>query len=397
MMMLGIFFFPHCVLLSLLSTMASASNGTSWEELRWSSSRGPSFAERSVVALERYRSSESSGCGEVRRVHKETVALGCAACAGRSSSRDQWCPRRDCEGKNARWFGHPQGTTYAGKRGKFLYVTVPKAATTALRSWARAAFHDDEAPPASWLAGDDEKPPADRVEGFVLWDDVPEETRAKAVAFAVVRDPLDRFASGWRELTAYERGPPERRAWGRAVLRRQRFFRARGDDGPRLFGSTTNGPFGGEASKNASSLVLAEAVRDLACDVDWNEHLSPQTAFFPADFLRRRPAVASHDALGSFLPLAATRAGLSPVTARKFSNNDGLPQQQQRTKKQRNARDGWPQPTDVLAAMDLADDHGNPDVPTRFLWCWIYAADYAAFPNLFQPPPWCDAAFQQQQ
>ena len=69
------------------------------------------------------------------------------------------------------------------------------------------------------------KPVADRNDGAALWRKVPRKTaeNAKAV-FAFVRDPLDRFASGWREMRAYERGPAGRRGWGKVVLRQQPFY-----------------------------------------------------------------------------------------------------------------------------------------------------------------------------
>ena len=406
----------------LVCPAGGVENGTDvWEELRYRSLEETTAAKaealrlRSNVAgrlLERWRlEEERERCEAVGTVHRETVRLGCSACGGdRKAYRDLWCPVEARTGsllhflacpegiaRNPRWFGHPQGTCYVGRNGTFLYTTVPKAATTALRQWSRAAFREQKgADAATWLFPEAMKPQADRMEGAALWDEVPLSVREKAVAFSVAREPLDRFASGWREVTAYERGPPERRAWGRAVLRRQRFFQQLSDDigiekTLNLFGKN-NGADSSSSSENRDR-VVAEALRDLACASDWNEHLTPQTSFFPQGFLDLRPAIAAHDDLLSVLPAAANRAGLNPTTARKFAKGD--------TDTRANARDGWPRPDDIRTAFDQADKRArsNPQVveqtytPTRFLWCWIYAPDYATFANLFTPPEWCDDAF----
>ena len=127
------------------------------------------------------------------------------------------------------------------------------------------------------------KPVADRNDGAALWRKVPRKTaeNAKAV-FAFVRDPLDRFASGWREMRAYERGPAGRRGWGKVVLRQQPFY-ANATDVPgvaNVFGASDD-PRPPTDDDGLRDRVLTAAVRNLACSRDWNEHLTPQTDFFP--------------------------------------------------------------------------------------------------------------------
>jgi len=386
-------------------------------------------------------------CAEVRRIHAATVEEGTRMCRENPATyRDAWCVDALKKRATPRSFGHPEGTCYVGRRGKYVYVTIPKVATTVGRQWARAAFQKEDGEPAAFLIPQAAKPLADRMEGAALWRDLPTELLAKgprsgssgtpeaasdnsdaarqqqqqrgsaaaaekAAVFAAVRDPLDRFASGWREMLAYERGPPDRRGWGRRVLRRQRFFRALNDTETalRLFGK----PPGAAKVADAELLqarVLADAVRDLTCYGDWNEHLTPQVDFLPDDF---RGVVGPH--VPSLLGLAARAAGLVvPGNAEASSETTTTPRPKQRGRRRlaaappggfgganANARDGWPQPEDVRVAFDRADAdeaarRGWPArlPPTRTLWCWIYAADYAAFAAFFSPPPWCDQVYR---
>ena len=121
--------------------------------------------------------------------------------------RDMWCVdvwRRTRV--RPRSFGHPQGMVYVGKTASFTYLPIPKVATTVVRKWADAMHADDTRSGASYLLAHESKPVADRLGGAALWRDIPREKR-RSMTFSIVRDPLDRHASAWRELRAYERPP----------------------------------------------------------------------------------------------------------------------------------------------------------------------------------------------
>ncbi|KAJ8599298.1 hypothetical protein CTAYLR_008835 [Chrysophaeum taylorii] len=254
----------------------------------------------------------------------------------RKPLRDMWCLDMD----TVRGFGHPQGMVYVGRNAKFVYLPIPKVATTTGRQWSRAAFREDSGKPGNYLIPEAKKPVADRMEGASLFRLLPS---TQGVAFAFVRDPLNRFASAWREIEAYGKS---RREWGKYVL-------------------------GAQGFANATEHRMAKCVRELACIRDWNEHLTPQTFFLPDGWTGDLAPV---DRLPSFLPRAARAANLSEATARKFAALEV------------NKREGWPRPENILAELDAADRVDRPRVPTRFLWCWIYARDYAAF-SFFSPPP----------
>ena len=80
-----------------------------------------------------------------------------------------WCADAwDGAPLTARSFGHPQGMCYVGRAGAFLYLPVPKVATTVGRQWAAAAYGEEAGAPAPWLIPAAAKPPADRLDGATL-------------------------------------------------------------------------------------------------------------------------------------------------------------------------------------------------------------------------------------
>ena len=307
-----------------------------------------------------------------------------------------WCADAwDGAPLTARSFGHPQGMCYVGRAGAFLYLPVPKVATTVGRQWAAAAYGEEAGAPAPWLIPAAAKPPADRLDGATLYRLLPGAVKRSAAAFAFVRDPLSRYASGWRELRAYERGPPARRGWGKVALRQRGFYANASDVAAvaALFGANERGPRRRPPAASPEDLalrdgVLAAAARDLACDADWNEHLTPQTAFFPAGF---SGVVAPAESMDAVLPAAAAAANLSAATARRFVA--AAPDDERRRPANANARDGWPQPEDLKTAFVHAD-RGSLDPPTTHVWCWTHARDYATFAAFYAPPPWCAAAWR---
>ena len=62
-------------------------------------------------------------------------------------------------------------------------------------------------------------------------------------------------------------------------------------------------------------------LRNLACSRDWNEHLTPQTDFFPKA-LRESAVIAPVERIAHVLPVAATVAGISADTAKSFVADD---------------------------------------------------------------------------
>lgn len=269
---------------------------------------------------------------------------------------DMWCVDAwDGSATTVRSFGHPQGMCYIGKSASFLYLPIPKVATTTGRKWARQAYKEDRAPEMHVAIPTRQKPQADRMDGAALFRKLPVSIKTRAVSFAFVRDPLMRFASAWREIQAYEQGPPRRRGWGKLVLKAQPFY------------NTTR-----------RELKLGLAIRDLACFRDWNEHLTPQAFFFPEDFEGVVPPV---DILPQVLPLAAAAANLSADTARSFAEATANPSQ------------GWPQPEEISVVLDEADRLAGLSPPTKYVWCWVYTVDYATF-DYFQPPAFCEDAWQ---
>lgn len=313
-----------------------------WAVVSATPAKTPRWVRASERALDKVCGAQKS---DFEKLSRDLVAAGREACE-RMPYRDQWCVDAwDNAQVNLRSFGHPQGMVYVGKGG-FVYLPIPKVATTTGRKWAAAAYAED---PSGFLRTipSSRKPLADRLDGAALYRDLPSSVKAKG-GFTFVRDPVDRFTSGWRELELYEIGPPERRGWGKRVLRAQPFY---------------------NLTKEAR---LVKAVRSLACLRDWNEHLTPQAYFIPDNNFKIYPV----KDLPLVLPDIAQRANLSRATATRISSTKSNPSK------------GWPQPEDLLPALS---DNLKP--PTRFVWCWIYAVDYAKFQDFFQPPSFCDQAY----
>uniref|UniRef100_A0A7S3NJP9 Sulfotransferase domain-containing protein n=1 Tax=Aureoumbra lagunensis TaxID=44058 RepID=A0A7S3NJP9_9STRA len=368
-------------------------NTTNWRRWKRIQSRPQGWrgvwAEKAEAALQKWRESDEGfkRCAKVRAIHAETLRLGCKICNSKEkvNYRDMWCPRNDCMTKNTRGFGHPQGMIYVGKSGRFVYLPIPKVASTTLRKWSVAAYKEEaEETEAKWLLPDSEKAIADRLLGMAMWHDVPRAVRAKTAAFALVRDPLERFSSALKELFAYEKGPQERRTWGRHVLRRQHFFAQAAKRSSNASAISLFASGGVIRVRKELEIVIGDAVRDLACDPDWNEHLTPQRLFFPDKFLAAGPAIAPSINIVALLPSAARTAGLDHELAKNFAiagNKLNSVTSKQKMNIHTNAREGWPQPNDIRPALDHADEYTQSGlISTRYLWCWLYAIDYTSFP-----------------
>ena len=369
-----------CILVFALLSTAIA---TEWQTLQKKYSWRPlTRPQRNFV--EACEAKLRTACTTQRRssadaLAKRLVDQGARACKrgkGRGDDvpfRDMWCVdvwRRTRV--RPRSFGHPQGMVYVGKTGAFNYLPVPKVATTVVRRWADAMHADDAWRPASYLLQHDAKPVADRLGGVALWRDVPREKR-RTMTFSIVRDPLDRHASAWRELRAYEKPPKQRRGWGKVVIR-QRPFYANASNPKRVF------QFLSGKATDMGNEVLTRTVRDLSCAPDWNEHLTPQTSFFPRSF-PSTAVVAPSEALNDVLTTVAAASGVASKRARY-----AIQAQTQ------NARAGWPQARDLFPALTRGDRILRIDGPsTVHVWCWLHALDYARLP--FAAPRECEGAW----
>ncbi|KAJ1453568.1 hypothetical protein M885DRAFT_524068 [Pelagophyceae sp. CCMP2097] len=330
-----------------------------------------------------------------REVILRDGARACGRAGGRgdaSGFSDLWCiDVWDQTDYGVRSFGHPQGMCYAGFDGSFVYLPIPKVATTTGRAWARGAYDDAQRAAshlpraAPWLIPTGSKPIADRNAGAAVYRSLPRAVRHSAVQFAFLRDPAARFASGWREILAYERGPTDaRRAWGRRVIRQRPFYANAtaahfgGGDG------SGKGARGRLARPAARDRALGSAVRDLACDLDWNEHLTPQANFLPVEFLSSPFSfVIPQERIDATLPTLARLANLSRAST-SFAAGDREDRKGAGPGRS-NARGGWPQAEDLRGSMDRFDaeangasrgaSHDRP--PTRWLWCWAHSKDYA--------------------
>jgi len=364
-------------------SLFSAAVATDWQTLQEKYAWRPmTLQQRNFI--EACETKLRTACTPQQKVNAEALARrivdqGARACKrgkGRGDDvpfRDMWCVdvwRRTRV--RPRSFGHPQGMVYVGKTGAFIYLPVPKVATTVVRKWADAMHADDTRQASSFLIQHEAKPVADRLGGAALWRDVPREKR-RSMTFSIVRDPLDRHASAWRELRAYERPPKHRRGWGKVVIR-QRPFYANASNPKQVF------QFLSGKSVDAGDEILTRTVRDLACAPDWNEHLTPQTSFFPRSF-PSTAVVAPADALDEVLTTVAAATGVASTRAR-----DAIRAQKQ------NARSGWPQARGLFPAFARGDRILRADGPsTVHVWCWLHARDYALLP--FTAPRECDGAW----
>ena len=364
-------------------SLISAAVATDWQTLQ------EKYAWRPLTPQQRNfvdacEAKLSAACPAKHKVNAEALARrivdqGARACKrgkGRGDDvpfRDMWCVdvwRRTRV--RPRSFGHPQGMVYVGKTASFIYLPIPKVATTVVRKWADAMHADDTRSGASFLLQHNAKPVADRLGGAALWRDIPREKR-RSMTFSIVRDPLDRHASAWRELRAYERPPKHRRGWGKVVIR-QRPFYANSSNPKQVF------QFLSGKSTDLADEILTRTVRDLACAPDWNEHLTPQTSFFPRSF-PSTAVVAPADALDEVLTTVAAATGVASTRAR-----DAIRAQKQ------NARAGWPQARDVFPAFARGDRILRVDGPSTIdVWCWLHAQDYALLP--FTAPRECAGAW----
>ena len=247
----------------------------------------------------------------------------------------------------ARSFTHPPGLSFIGRDARHILLPVPKAGSSTLRHWNKQVFTEQQRaavaagrPGAAGLLMAAHKPHPDRCAGAGLLDEIAPAVRDAAVAFAVVRDPLLRFCSGWLEIRGSYGQSEKLRPWGLRALRLKPFF---ADLAAEPQPPAHCGPGDGAAAPEAHA--LAAAVLDLACGADWNEHLTPQpeARFIPEGFLGPGSVVAPLEALATVLLAAAAAANLSNATAHRFA--------QTRVNVRGGEEGSWPRPADVELAL----------------------------------------------
>eukprot|EP00470_Lotharella_oceanica_P010569 CAMPEP_0170181372 /NCGR_PEP_ID=MMETSP0040_2-20121228/24979_1 /TAXON_ID=641309 /ORGANISM="Lotharella oceanica, Strain CCMP622" /LENGTH=405 /DNA_ID=CAMNT_0010426397 /DNA_START=186 /DNA_END=1400 /DNA_ORIENTATION=+ len=284
-------------------------------------------------------------------------------------------------------FTHPHGLTYVTPSRQYAYYPLPKVASSGLRmSFINSAYREysdlmsvrDERKAAE-VVRKDEWFHCDPPDMFSThWDRVPCGT----LTYTVVRDPLKRFASGYREVCGYEKAPVKRE-WGSRILNKV------------MGGFLMCDPFK-QTNESSAHRDLDRTVRSMACG-DWNEHLVPQSVIlrpafegnldietldppsgYKTPYGFREKSKRCDDPIKYVIPLRDI-GSLSEIllnsTGRSFvSTGDVM-----------NARKGWPQPIDLGRGLS---DEG------KRVWCLVHLEDYIRFGRFFCPPKWCAKALQ---
>uniref|UniRef100_A0A7S2XHP4 Uncharacterized protein n=1 Tax=Lotharella oceanica TaxID=641309 RepID=A0A7S2XHP4_9EUKA len=333
-------------------------------------------------------------------------------------------------------FTHPDGHTFISPDKRIAYYPIPKVASSILRSSFIEMSRQQlgTRPPALDHANKENdtdllcKPQDDFIE---QWANVPCDT----VSYAAVRDPLTRFASGYREVCDYGRLQDDLRAWGFRVTqevgqnpvcpnipalaptppptmktdpsgRPTTVTDANAEsegDGVRDRSQRTDFQDANKAWSHAHA-QMERVVRSMACS-DWNEHLVPQSTILrPAlggvtrqRLMRNETSLQSHNEstfgtskqhsftgllepsdsctskIGYILPISDLE-DLGHVLNETFHVSPV------RSKKRMNMRGGWPQPESLEQALS---NEGKK------LWCLIHLEDYLRFSEFFCPPSWC--------
>lgn len=373
--------------------------------------REPGFLERAAALQAGARLLASCGVEERSLASArvaDAVAEGTRRCLAPGSRRgsDMWCVdvMDGVKELSALSFTHPRGLAFVGSLARFVFLPIPKAASSTMRHWNTEAFLEEFASARAFtdlLVPSALKPISikgkDRCKGATVWRrlrerGLPGETNA---VFVFVRDPLERFCSGWRELQAYNASSGHR-PWGSELLRR-------------LLGDELLADLSDAAPRERQERAMLHFVRALACNAELNEHLAPQSTFLlPLKQLARSNVViAPLSALPEVLPAAAEMSGLDVERARAFALGPRANERGVRAVVKENAEEEegtrggggggprnpqlqpiiqshrvaavWPQPSDVEAILDSN---------ARDVWCWRHFPDYLVFP-FFAPPTWC--------
>uniref|UniRef100_A0A7S3YVV2 Uncharacterized protein n=1 Tax=Lotharella globosa TaxID=91324 RepID=A0A7S3YVV2_9EUKA len=309
-------------------------------------------------------------------------------------------------------FTHPDGHTYISPDNRLAYYPIPKVASSILRSTFIEMSRGQSEPN---LAEDDKCVPPDVY--VSQWGSVP----CGAVSYAAVRDPLKRFASGYRELCDYERLKDKLRPWGHKVaveMGQNPVCPSRPALPPTRSpvtssrtsvagtnGSTASSPTPAPSTPeywNEAHVQLENVVKSMACN-DWNEHLVPQSTML-------RPALGAEDEPNAMKSLLGGGVNSNNNNNNNTKDNDGTKSCSElrgirylvpiheledlgralnetflttpvKPLARMNVRGGWPAPEDVSQVLT---EEGKK------LWCLIHFEDYVRFADFFCPPAWCD-------
>jgi hypothetical protein len=258
-------------------------------------------------------------------------------------------------------------------RGRVTYVPIPKVASTSIR---HILLPPKGAHPTDLVSKSQINStllPMTDLGDRILFRNMHPILKESSFKFAVVRDPLERFASAWREVGNYRIGQ-EKLDRCRSAARLT--FRTLVEPG--FIDSVTPSAWSmrqaasGEVEfwRNTSRWQLnpGRAIRRMACLPEMDAHLTPQSQYLKP-FLGELNMVLSINDLEAVAQVLRVRLGTSHAQAMGHHNR----------------KPGWPS-TDEFAALLSAEE--------RDIWCWLHIEDYLRFHRFFQSPPWCGSANQ---
>ena len=130
-------------------------------------------------------------------------------------------------------------------------------------------------------------------------------------------------------------------------------------------------------STDLADEILTRTVRDRACAPDWNEHLTPQTSFFPRSF--PSSAVVAPRTCGTSLTVASVDGRHVDARSRCLTSTKA-----ERARRLAAARD--------FSRVSRGDRTLRVGARRRCTCrCWLHARDYALLP--FTAPRECDGAW----
>jgi len=365
-----------------------------------------------VIGIQRAVRDGFAVCQKGRNAGDDIYDLHCFGTCGKNVSR-KFHPYT---------FTHPEGHTYLDPTRQYAYYPLPKVASSLLRGeFVRVSevnlaeyldtVHKSDMNPlerenmvnstVSIRNREDPWSDCSSPDSYVThWDHIP----CGILTYTLVRDPLQRFASGFREMCGYKNSTL--REWGSKVLQD-------------VLGGLPDCVSDGSGRADEA---LERAVMSMACG-DWNEHLVPQSTILrpalgsssdPSDGdstpgavgvqrneaqpqgVRGRhryespPTITSHKHLLPFFPVSKRPTCGEPLkyvvpvgdmadfskVLQKSVGRVLVP-----IERKTNVRNGWPQPRDLESTLSKG---------AKDLWCLMHLEDYIRFGRSFCPPTWCE-------
>lgn len=172
--------------------------------------------------------------------------------------------------------------------------------------------------------------------------------------FAVVRDPMTRFWSGWREICKY----------------------GSSDRGYGKFSTDTALGSLDLCGAGMTDRYLIAALENMVCGNDFNIHLTTQYTFLH-EFIKQTSSNCNSDEhhLDTVFPLEDLGSQVDSLAQRI-----GYPHEVHHWQLQYNA------------GLNLDELSWNSEIPAigRDLWCLLYLPDYVLLKHLYKAPEWCD-------